>query len=284
MKTSLSPMSQVCLVIGVLFGLMNGVGRADNPTGSDTTKVRETIRAERPDHSRGWVIVAKESYWPLCYESLDRIEEARKLFGTDDKEQLVDVLEKCEAWLRLAASAAMTDGNSGVIGAADMYGLAADLIRTGDPRAKQEHLNDLTTLGLISMAKSHVLRAGDPDTAFQPTKAKKTDKSDKKVLSEVAAANREILAENLRRLREQYRLDAVESRKHLVVAQTYLTAAAESGGFTVDAALTKNIPAVPAEGDLEEYVDDEIRTRVSAMLKLIDSKWEPLNGKLEESL
>ena len=285
MKMLLWPMSRICLVVGVLISLISGVGRADEPAEAGKTTVREAMREERPEDSRGWMVVSKQSYWPLCYESLDRIEEASKLFGSEDRDELADALEKCQAWLRLAASAAMTDGNSGVVAAADLYALAAKLVRKGDGGVTQQDLNHLTTLGLLCIAKSHVLRAAGADLTFKADfKPGRTDQAAKKLSAEVEAVNREIAAARVKRLREQYRYDAVESRKHLVVAQTYLIAAAESGGFKLDPALTMAIPVVPTTGDLEEYVDDELRARVTSMLELIEPKREALNKALEAAL
>ncbi|MGB7326136.1 MAG: hypothetical protein WBD31_14785 [Rubripirellula sp.] len=47
------------------------VVHADGAIAVDAKK-RVIIKESRPDWSRSWVVVSRQSYWPLCYESLDR--------------------------------------------------------------------------------------------------------------------------------------------------------------------------------------------------------------------
>ena len=173
-----SPLLKACVVPAVLLAVATGRVNADDSATTSDVKKRVAIRDQRPDETRGWLVVTKESYWPLCYESLDRIEEARNLIGTDDKEQMADAFEKCGAWLRLAASAAMTDGKSGVVDAAIAFQNAANSLRDGSSDWSDAEFSDLTTLGLVMMAKSHVLRTDAADQEFKaPACEQQTQKS-----------------------------------------------------------------------------------------------------------
>ncbi len=276
MNVSLLTMSKSCLVVFAVCGAISGVVAADDSAAQASNKDREAVRDERPDEARGWLIVTKESYWPLCYESLDLIQESRELIGSDKHEELADTFDKCSAWLTLAASAAMTDGESGVLGAADRFSDAATSIREGTLKLDKSDLNDLATLGLLCMAKSHLMRAAEPDLNFEPERSR--EKSPQ--AGELAKIEGEIASEKVEQLRQQYRYDTVESRKHLSVAQTYLKAAAEAGGFDVDPTMAAKIPSVPGDEDLLEYVDDELRVRIGSMLTLVEGKRKELSKAL----
>jgi hypothetical protein len=121
------------------------------------------------------------------------------------------------------------------------------------------------------------MRAAAPDLDFKPDfNPTKTAKAGK-----LAEIEREIAAETVTRIREQYHYDAVQSRKHLVVAQAYVRAAAEAVGFDLDPAMAANIPSVTADVDLEEYVEDELRVRIDSMGKFVESKRKELAKALD---
>lgn len=268
-----------CLVPTMLFGAPMIRAYAEE----SASPKREFISDQRPDESRGWLIVSKESYWPLCYESLDRIEEAQRLIGSGNDEQLAEVLEKCGAWLKLAASAAMTDGKSGVANVGYAFRSAGESIRDGSSDWSEQELKNLTTLGLIAMARSHVLRAQDPDENFQAQRGVRATKS---TSAELKAAQRDINRQNVERTVAQFRYDAIESRRHLNVAQTYLAAAAKSGGFSVDEELTSPIPELTTTNVHETglYVMDELRPRIEAMRQFLSQKQQSFSQQLADKL
>ncbi len=254
--------------------------RLPNPT----RQKRVAVRDQRPDETRGWLVVTKESYWPLCYESLDRIEEARDLIGTDDKEQIADAFEKCGAWLRLAASAAMTEGKSGVADAAFAFQNVANSLRDGSSDWSDAELSDLTTLGLVVMAKSHVLRADAADQEFKAPRASSKPKDPSEL---VKTAEKEIARENTDRTLAQYRYDTIESQRHLTVAQTYLEAAAKAGPFSLADALTAPIPEynpLATASQSVDYSEEELRPRIRSMSQAIAEQQTKLEKQLSQKL
>ncbi len=271
------------LIAAALLMSLNGQASADEPATSSEPAKREIIRDQRPDSSRGWMVVSKASYWPLCYESLDRIEEARQLIGTDQHEHTADLFEKCGAWLQLAASAAMTEGQAGVSDVGTVFQDAADSLRIGGTDWSNAELKDLTTLGLVVMAKSHLLRADAPDQEF---KGQRTVPKSKKPSAVVIAAEKEIAAENVAATIAQYEHDTIETRRHLTVAQAYLNAAAKSGSFTVDGELASPIPAYDGKewATLEEYTESELRPRIQLMTQFVANQQAELNKQLHEKL
>jgi hypothetical protein len=276
------PLIKACVAAMLVTALYSQAG-ADEPAPQTDSAQREAIRDQRPDASRGWMVVSKDSYWPLCYESLDRIEEARRLIGTDKHEQIADVFEKCGAWLRLAASAAMTEGTAGVSDVAAVFQDAADSLRAGEQEWSKAELNDLTTLGLVLMAKSHLLRAEAPDREYA---GQGIVRKSKKPSAIVLAAEQEIAAENVAAAIAQYEYDSIETRRHLTVAQTYLDAAAKSGSVSADSELMSPIPAYDDQEwvTLEEYVDAELRPRVASLTQFTIEQQASLHKKLTGKL
>ena len=264
------------LMFGFLFSAV-----AEEPTVVKDAKGRKVVHDERPDDSRGWTIISKAAYWPLCYESLDRLEETGKLIGNADAQELANALDKSAAWLALASSAAMTDSHSGTGLASDLFSEAAESIRTGTNKPSDADLKDLVTLALLSMAKSHVLRANAPDESFVIERASPNKTATQ--TAELKTASREIAKERMEGIVAQYRYDAIQSQRHLETARTYLEAAAKSGGFTVDDAISAEIPEVittekPAV--LVEYVEDHLRPRIKSMTAFINAQRAPLVKKL----
>lgn len=244
---------------------------------------REVIRGQRPDESRGWFVVSKESYWPLCYESLDTIEEAQRLIGSGNQKQLADVLEKCGAWLKLAASAAVADGKSGVADVGHAFQFAGESVADGSSDWSEQDLQNLTTLGLVAMARSHVLRAAEPDENFKAQRGARTIKSPS---AELNAAQRDINRGSVERTVAQFRYDAWESFRHLKVAQTYLTAAAKSGGFSVDDEMVAEIPELTVTDTYQTslYVIDELRPRIESMGRFLSQQQKQLRQQLSDKL
>jgi hypothetical protein len=253
----------------------------DAPTTKDN-KGREVIREDRPDDSRGWVIVAKASYWPLCYEALDGLEETRALIGGADKAELADALEKNAAWMSLAASAAMTYDKAGITSASDRLTDAASEIRAGSSKLTDSQLNDMVTLGEVCMAKSHILRAGDADMGFKPTRAAATQTENPSKLIKIAEAD--IRKDSVARDIDQYRYDLTQTRRHLDVAKTYLATAKESGGLV----MTKNdLPELPKiSGDEKPFqlvhLSDDMRDLAEKMLQSVEQHRKSLVAKFQD--
>jgi hypothetical protein len=252
---------------------------------SEATK-RMAIAEERPEDARGWMIIAKQSYWPLCYEALDRIEGVQALVAAENDEELAEALEKSSAWMMLAASAAMTDGQSGVYSAADRFQEAADAIRSKTSTMTPEQYKDLATLGLLCIAKSHVIRADEPDATFKNPAVAPISKTRKNVPATVAEEEKQIRKEKILSQVEQYRYDSRQSRRHLIAAQEYLKAAAASGGFELQEELVATIPEQTdiSVGNLVSYYDNEIRSRVKSIGDFVEAKRVALVRKLDEAL
>lgn len=232
---------------------------------------------------RGWVTISKGTYWSLAYESLDRLQEAHKLIGQGKDSELADAFDKCGCWLDMAASAAMTDARSGIIGASERFEEAAVAIRDGSAGSSDAQLNDLVTLGLVCMAKSHVLRAGSADERLGNAQQSAIVSGEKTPFVEEAA--KEIRAARLEAGLDQYRYDATQSWRHLQVAQVYLQAAAKDGGFQLDKKFTAKIPEAAndlAPYQLVDYVSDELRTRIESFLDLIEGHRRELIKGLPE--
>ncbi len=270
------------VLCGVLIGPVSADEVATDVKPSQILKAR--IRDQRPDDTRGWMVVAKPAYWPLCYEALDRLNEAKELIGSSNTEEAADSFEKCSSWLRLAASAAMTDGTAGVVEAADLFQEAADASRDGKPWSSAEQ-NDLITLGFVVMAKSHMIRAEAPDKDFNPGVTART-KPVKNPTAEIKEIEKEIAKDRVAMGVEQYRYDTVESRRHLLVAQEYLANAADAGQFVLDPAIAAPIPELEAKSSSEmiDFVESEIRPRIVAMKKYIAQQRSELSKKLASRL
>lgn len=276
---------QTCLMAPAF--LLIGYASADEPVTRPASKVKyAAIRDSRPDESRGWVIVSKQSFWPLCYESLEKIEHARSLIGSGNVEEIADAYEKCGAWLQLAASATMTDGKSGVVSASDRFISVAQHLRSGNKDITDKQLDQLATLGLLCMAKSHLMRAEEPDVTFRSRPRQTARKVSTEPSGIVKAAEAEIASENVNQLVAQYRYDTIQSRQHLTVAQNYLAAAAQAGGFAIDESAQAEIPPVTAEtpSQLVDYFETELRARIEKIGKLVEVERKQLSDALSKSL
>ncbi len=255
--------------------------QAQEPKGTYDATHRLVIRDDRPDDSRGWVIVAKSTYWPLCYESLDRLEESRSLIGGSDQEALADSIDKSAAWLSLAASAAMTNGEAGITDASDLMQVAADAIRDGKSKLTDSQLNDLVTLGEVCMAKSHILRSGDADANYRDSRGSVNKTA--KPSAVVKEAELEIRQATTEQLLDQYRYDTQQAVRHLKVAKTYLAAAQEAGGLKLDETITADLPTFTGNEkawELTQKYDEGIRRRSQAMLQLVEQQRKALVAKL----
>ncbi|TWU50501.1 hypothetical protein Poly51_37910 [Rubripirellula tenax] len=259
------------------------VAQADEAGVAVDAKNRVVFTEERPDWSRSWVVVSRQAYWPLCYESLDRTEEAAALIGKGKPKELTAALEKVSAWLLLAASAANTDGEEGIIGAAGRIDDAVESIASQENVPSDEKLKNLMTLALLVTAKSHVLRA---DTFDDDARSKRWIGS-----TDVKAAEtkkdpelkKEIAQEALLKAKTQYRHDTEQSYRHVMVAQAYLAAAEKNSDIKFDADLLKPFDALKADTSVFEmtsYFADEIESRVTRLLTAIAAQRKSLIEKL----
>ncbi|MCA9135812.1 MAG: hypothetical protein KDB00_03610 [Planctomycetales bacterium] len=244
-----------------------------------------SIHDERPDLTRGWMIVSKQSYWPLCYEALEQIEKTRALIGTGDRQEVAAAFEKSGAWLNLAASAANLGGQGGIQGAADRMSDVAQELSDTDAKISDERLTDLTTLALVCVAKSHVVRAEAPDTESASTKSVALQKPKEKK-PELKEIEKEIAAERRERDLAQYRYDTLESRRHLTAAQEYLKAAIKAGHLELkDPSVMTAIPEVPAvstkAGEMVLYADNEIRPLIKSLGEVVENQRLALVKKLD---
>lgn len=275
--------SKRALAIAIAIGAPCSVGLSQDATSTSPTK-RVTVRDERPDTSRGWMIVSKQSYWPLCYEALEQIESTKALIGKGNPSELADAFEKSAAWLSLAASATNLGGQGGVQGAGDLMDEVAEELRDKDSKVSDERLNDLVTLGLVCVAKSHVIRAAAPDLEARPTKSVAALKQQPKS-STTKEIDKEIAAEKRDRDVAQYRYDTLESRRHLVAAQEYLKAAVSAGKLELkDESVLTAVPEPPAAtakpGELADYTDSEIRPLIKSLDTVVASHLSALFQKL----
>ncbi len=281
-------MKACCLRLCKAFlfpGLILGVSlvTADEPAAKSDAPERKVYHHDRPESERGWVVVSKESYWSLCYESLDRLQETRELIGKASDEEIATALDKDGCWLSLAASAALTDGRSGIVGASELFEEAAEDRLAGGSNWSDGKLNDLVTLGLVCMAKSHVLRANQADESFKATRASANTTTEK--TDDIKQIEKEINEQSIEQGIAQYRYDMTQSRRHLEVAQVYLEAAAKSGGFKVDDSMLAEIPDFANDltpWQLTEFTDDELRPRIDSMGEFVEATRKTLVKKLSE--
>ncbi len=274
----------LCSALAACLSISGSHGAAGDETAAATdSKGRSVYQDERPDDSRGWMIVTKASYWPLCYESLDRLEETRQLIGNAKPEELASSFEKCGAWLALAGSAAMTDGRSGVGDVGGLCSDAADSIRAGTGDWTDAQLADLVVLGHLGMAKSHVLRANEADERGNLERLSANVSENQ--TTELRQAAKEIAQLKVQRDIEQYKHDTRQSLQHLGVAQAYLQAAVDAGGLEVDEAVLEEVSGFPAEGkphELVDFVDGTVRPRTKAMLSAVDAKRKEVSARIGE--
>lgn len=258
-------------VLPLLSSPLVGIAAGDDP--ASPSPARKQYREQRPDDSRGWMILPKRSYWPLCYESLDRLQDTYQSIGKDDPSEVAEKLEKCASWLQLAAAAAMTDEGSGIDDTIDYCDRAAQSLRQNPDAYSDADLKELVVLGELSMAVSHVRRAAlidDGEKLSIVSSSKPANSKNSKLVNESEV---EIRAE--RRLLEQaqYRYDAIETQRHLEVAISYLNAAQKLGKFSVDPAVLAEFEAIEAmqsATELSGYVSTDLRNRIKSLKSAIN--------------
>ncbi|TWT82826.1 hypothetical protein CA13_42890 [Planctomycetes bacterium CA13] len=233
---------------------------------------------------RGWFVAAKSTYWPLCYGALDRLEESCASVGTSKKDELSLSLEQNVAWLDLAASAAMTDGNAGIESFAERFAAFAEAIRTGKDVPSDDLINRCITVGEICMAKSHLLRADELDQQDVPARSNSKKPKSKVKSAIVLAAEKEIKQEQLEAVLAQYRYDAIQSLRHRMVAQTYLKEAANSGHFSLSESMSEALPEVSELEKTDDITGDSngnIRPKVKQMKEVTEREWTSLRAKAD---
>ncbi|TWU42586.1 hypothetical protein [Novipirellula artificiosorum] len=260
-------------MLSPLLIVMASIASAAPPTPLVDMKGRKVLLDERPTFERGWFVVAKSTYWPLCYESLDRMEEARELIGKGKDDDLALSLEKSAAWLGLAASAAMTNGEEGIIACETLMNDQVDAIRRGSAPLSDADLNTLVTLGEICIAKSHLMRASaaeDSDEYDRPTLG-----VGKNLSPVVKEAEKEIRQAQIEARVEQYRYDSLQSLKHLEAAQNYIISAAKAGGLSLPDSIAAPLPTIENADDftkLTDFVELEMRPRKVEMAKWVETE------------
>lgn len=205
---------------------------------------RPAIRAERPEDVRGWVVVSKSTYWPLCYEALDKLTEVRGQAAASDKMELAKSLEKCSAWLELAGSAAMVNEEARILTIAERMDDAAAALLDGEEGPTSREIEVLATMGELAMAKSHLIRATKDYFVHKTVK----DSANKKTIADVVKEQeKEIKKARIERDRDQFRYDTAQAIRHMTVAQTYLREAVAQAGLDLDVDLDETI--APLVGD-----------------------------------
>ncbi|MCM2369760.1 hypothetical protein [Aporhodopirellula aestuarii] len=229
----------------------------------------------RPQEATGWVTIDKTTFWPLCYEALEQTETVRALIGSEDKEQLADELDKCAAWLNLAASAAMTRGEAGVVPIASECVYVADRIRSGKVNVEPAEIQQLMTLCLLGIAKSHLIRAEDVEQSSPVRDA--TPKSKNTNTAAVREAEKEIAEARYQANEAKYIYVTEQLRRHIFVSQTYLQAAVDDGGLQVEPKLLSDeFTAKPLTKDtsLDEAVElvDSLRTLHERLFDTVETQ------------
>ncbi|WP_372720517.1 hypothetical protein [Novipirellula sp.] len=300
MNHTMNLLSRTLLSVSISAISLGGVSvaKAETKTGEvktaekkalDTDEKGRTVHreaAERPEDDRGWFIASKATYWPLCYEALDRLEESRALVGQGQNDKLALSLEKNAAWLGLAGSAAMTNGLAGINSCRERLEELAETLRNDKDVPSDQKIHDCITLGELCMAKSHVMRADAPDQADVeidqvPSKSKSKTKTTSVTLKE---AEKEIRQAQIEARIEQYRYDAGQSVRHLAVAQTYLQEAAKAGGFSVPKSILAELPDADSfndRDDIAEEYDEAVRPRIEEMLAFIDKQRKSLIASID---
>lgn len=245
---------------------------------------RPVVRDERPDSSRGWVVVAKSNYWPLCYEALDQLEQLELVTAESNREETIDQIEKCTAWLGMAASAAMLSEKAKIrLVIQVLDGIAIQLKETKRPidQPMLDSLKTLSTMGKLAVARSHVIRAGSEQQDVIP-KPKTSELGKKSKVLKKMENEAELERQELHIV--QYRYDTSQSIRHLQVARTYLEAAEEDGNLE---------PFVKRFEKLEPLMGDETVFQLTSrnsdavslarvMLEAIEARQDKLAATLPE--
>ncbi len=298
MNHTMNLLSRTLLSVSISAISLGGVSvaKAETKTGEVKTaekKVLETDEkgrkvhremAERPEDERGWFIASKATYWPLCYEALDRLEESRALVGQGQNDKLALSLEKNAAWLGLAGSAAMTNGQAGINSCRERLEELAETLRNDKDVPSDQKIHDCITLGELCMAKSHVIRADAPDQADVEMEQAPSKSKSKATSATLKEAEKEIRQAQIEARFEQYRYDAGQSVRHLAVAQNYLQEAAKAGGFSVPKSILAELPDADSfnnRDDIAEEYDDAVRPRIEEMLAFIDKQRKSLIASID---
>ncbi|MCS7465927.1 hypothetical protein NZK35_04480 [Stieleria sp. ICT_E10.1] len=264
--------------------LVAGVGVWAGNCGADESAAKQsdrpTIRDERPENLRGWVIVSNSAYWPLCYEALENLTQVRNQAASTDNAALVGTLDKCSAWLKLAASAAMVREESRIMTIADKIDEVSVCLQENETPPTPREIEVLATMGELAIAKSHLIRATQDfpqhkTSQYQPTK--------KPVSAELAAEEKEIRSARLERDRDQYRYDVGQSLRHLTVAQVYLRAVAEQGEIELGELAAETVAPLQGQeagGDLVSK-DMDINLLAEKLMKAIDTAQTRLTTELK---
>ncbi|MCO8125409.1 hypothetical protein NHH03_26960 [Stieleria sp. TO1_6] len=240
---------------------------------------RPSFREPRPNPTHTWVIIEKKNYWPLCYEALERLESLHAEDTLSDKNLLTERLDKCTAWLGLAASASMLNPEANIYDVIDhLDAMSLDLEENGKLPSK-ENLNTVATMGELSMAKSHVVRAerdySEPATEPKKPKTKSTQAT-------VGEAEKEIRQDRIARNLEQYRYDTSQSIRHLAVAKVYLETAAKHGGFESEVSSLPETKKLRGDETISELANAPFElSRVAKEMSAIISKHQ---ADLEKTL
>ncbi|PAY21181.1 hypothetical protein CKO51_02525 [Rhodopirellula sp. SM50] len=260
------------------FGVLSGNSVADEPAVKQAD--RPTIRDERPENLRGWVIVSNSAYWPLCYEALENLTEVRNQAASTDSAALAESLDKCSAWLNLAASAAMVREESRIMTIADKIDEVSICLQDNETPPTPREIEVLATMGELAVAKSHLIRATS-DYAERKTSQYQPNK--KPVSTELAADEKEIRSARLERDRDQYRYDVGQSLRHLTVAQVYLRAVAEQGEIELGELATETVAPLQGQESGGELVskDKDINLLAEQLMKAIEAAQVRLAGELK---
>ncbi|QDV43040.1 hypothetical protein Enr13x_28920 [Stieleria neptunia] len=267
-----------------LAALVAGLGALAGNSGAEELAVkpadRPTIRDDRPENLRGWVIVSNSAYWPLCYEALENLTEVREQAASTDRTVLADTLDKCSAWLKLAASAAMVREESRILTIADKMDEVSVRLQDGDTPPTPREIQVLATMGELAIAKSHLIRA-----TKDPSQRKTSQYlAGKKTLSaKLAAEEKEIRKARIERDRDQYRYDAGQSLRHLTVAQAYLRAVAGQGEIELGELATETIAPLQGHESGENLVDKDMEINLLAekLTNVIDAQQVRLAAELK---
>ncbi len=237
-------------VIPDVAATVNASIASDEPNAAKDKLGRLILRDDRPENARGWVVVAKTTFWPLCYEALDHLERARELVSEQETVELANELDKSGAWLKLAASAAMTDGKAGIVQTGELLSEVSEQIRKGEWARSDEETQQLITLAEVCIAKSHVMRAKRSNKNYANEYAGEAKKASTQTTS------KEILQGRQQANRAQFRYDLEQSSRHLRVAKTYLDAGAKAGHLKFPETVATELQPLPETG-LEQIGPDE---------------------------
>ena len=243
---------------------------------AETTQTKHpVVKEQRPDFKRGWVIIEKRNYWPLSFEALDRLESIRAKDLAGDSEKLSEQLDKCSAWLGMAASASMLGKDSNIYSVIDLIEDLSQRVTEENHSPDPAVLNDLATMGELSIANSHVKRAAQDYSEPRQNSQYASSATKSKLVEEGETEIRQARLENNI---EQFRYDTAQAIRHLTVARSYLETAAKHNGF--EDSLAEIEVAVPLTG--KEPVSE--LSRMTSNLDILNDKMSDLIAKRQTQL